>query len=67
MDIITVTAGVLIGNLITAALLWQLRAVSVPEPPVKNLIILLLIFGLMILIGLGLAQSYTDASSGPRP
>jgi hypothetical protein len=56
MDVVVVTAGVLIGNFITVAFLWNVKKLDAPNPPVKNIVYVLIIAGLSFLIALSLYQ-----------
>lgn len=55
MDLATITAGVLLGNLITFALVWNLRKLDAVRPPMFNL--LALFFTLLVVFLIGLAAS----------
>ena len=57
MDITTVVAGVLVANFLTIGIVFNLRALDVPNPPFKNIIFALLFMGAALVAGLASAQS----------
>lgn len=61
MDIVTVIAGVLLGNTLTAAFLWNARKLDAPNPPLKNILVALAILGFAALIFVAGAQSGREA------
>ena len=56
MDLVTVMAGVLVGNLLTVGLLWNIKKLDAPNPPLRNIIYVLIIALVVCLIGVAVAQ-----------
>ena len=67
MNIVTVLAGVLIGNFITFMLIWQIRKLDVPNPPIKSLLAVIFIGVWIALIGFAFSQSLQEEVSALRP
>ena len=57
MDISVISAGVLVGNFLTVAFLWNLRALDVANPPTKNIVYIIAVTGVVFLIALASYQS----------
>ena len=57
MDITTVVAGVLVANFLTIGIVFNLRALDVPNPPLKNIIFALILIGVSLVVALASAQS----------
>jgi hypothetical protein len=57
MDISTIVAGVLVGNFLTLGIVFNIRALDVPNPPLKNIIFALLLIGVALVAVLASAQS----------
>jgi hypothetical protein len=57
MDISTIVAGVLVGNFLTLGIVFNIRALDVPNPPFKNIIFALMLIGAALAVGLSSAQS----------
>jgi hypothetical protein len=57
MDISTIVAGVLVGNFLTLGIVFNIRALDVPNPPLKNIIFVLILMGVALVVGLAAAQS----------
>lgn len=58
MDLVTVVAGVILGNSLTVAFLWNARKLDAPEPPVRNILIALAILGFAGLVFVAGAQNH---------
>jgi hypothetical protein len=67
MDLITVVAGVLLGNLITVALIWNIRQLGGPNPPIRNLLAVIFIGLVVATIGIVLGQSSPAELSALHP
>jgi hypothetical protein len=57
MDISTIVAGVLVGNFLTLGIVFNIRALDVPNPPLKNIIFVLILMGAALVVALASAQS----------
>jgi hypothetical protein len=57
MDISTVVAGVLVANFLTLGIIFNIRALDVPNPPLKNIIFALILMGAALVVALASAQS----------
>lgn len=56
MDLVTVMAGVLLGNLLTVGLLFNIKKLDVPDPPLRNMVWVVVIGLVVCLIGVALAR-----------
>lgn len=61
MDIVTVVAGVILGNALTVAFLWNARKLDTPNPPARNILFVLVILGFAALVFVAGAQSVPAA------
>ena len=52
----TVMAGVLLGNLLTVGLLFNIKKLDVPDPPLRNMVWVVVIGLVVCLIGVALAR-----------
>lgn len=55
MDLVTIMAGVLLGNMITFSFLWHLKKLDSEKPPMRN--VLAILFTLLVVFLIGLAVS----------
>lgn len=56
MDLVTIMAGVLLGNLLTVGLLFNIKKLDVPDPPLRNMVWVVVICSVGFLIALAVAQ-----------